>query len=366
MLLTCTKCGKTLDSNCFDKNKSKKSGYNSWCKQCKKELYEKTRQKKESIPEGYKKCGKCKQIKPVSEFNKSSAYGYQSYCKQCKKDKYNSTKNYEPQQIGTKLCSSCGKEKYINEFSINRKSIDGRSSRCKECISKYDASRIFSVQQEGTKYCPRCKQTLPIIEFCIARGNPDGRFYCCKSCAEEYQKEIVDKVCIYCGKQFKGKREIDYACPECKLHTVPENKLIQVLNKYNIDFISEYSLKNKYWYDFYLPDYNILIDVSPTETHCAYTKNQIFTPKLPEYHYDRLQVAKLHNLKYINIWAWDNTERIVEAIVNNTLQIKQGNIQKHWGKEKTSEHLFDNNFNEQEMISEGWLPIYDDGQTLIY
>ena len=32
----------------------------------------------------------------------------------------------------------------------------------------------------------------------------------------------------------------------------------------------------------------------------------------------------------------------------------------------TKEHKIDNNFDEKEMISEGYLPVYDDGQTLIY
>lgn len=34
---------------------------------------------------------------------------------------------------------------------------------------------------------------------------------------------------------------------------------------------------------------------------------------------------------------------------------------------ETTKHKLDSNFNEQEMIAKGWIPVYDDdGQTLIY
>ena len=33
---------------------------------------------------------------------------------------------------------------------------------------------------------------------------------------------------------------------------------------------------------------------------------------------------------------------------------------------KTKEHIQDNGQDEKQMIAEGYLPIYDDGQTLIY
>lgn len=360
MLLLCNKCKKLLNENAFYKSCKSKTGYRQPCKNCIKE------NAKSKPPLTEKVCGRCGILKPISEFDKCSHFGYQSYCKQCKKEKRNLQEKYEPVQEGTKICSCCKKEKSIEEFCVARNIKGGRSNTCRECKAEYDAKRRFSIQQTGTKFCPRCKQTLPIENFSIARGNPDGRFYCCKKCATKYQQEIVDKICIYCGKSFRGKREIDYACPNCKSHTVPENEFIQALNDYNIKFTTEYNLDNKYWYDFYLPDYNMLVDVSPTETHCAYTNNTLFIPKLPEYHYNRLQTAKQHNMKYINIWAWiDNTE-IAKAIVQNTLQIKEGNIQKHWGKEKTSKHVLDNNFDEQEMIAEGWVPLYDDGITLIY
>lgn len=355
--MICENCKLDLSLENFYKLKN---GYRQPCKKCRAEL---AKQKYVNITE--KKCGCCGKIKQVSEFGFSKDYGYQSFCKECKKIYYSKSKKYEPQQIGMKVCSCCGKKKDIKEFSINKNSKDGRMNRCKQCIASYDISRIFDIQTTGTKFCPRCQQELPIDNFAIARRNPTGRFYCCRSCSAKYKSEIIDKFCIYCGKPFKGRREIDYACPSCKFHSQPEHELICLLNKYNIKYQSEFNLNN-YWYDFYLPDYNLLIDISPTASHSSYTTIPYFTPKDCDYHYDRLLVAQQNNYKYINIWAWNNQENIIKAIKEHTLQILQGKVQKHWGKDKTDKHIQDNNFDEEQMIAEGWRPIYDDGQMLIY
>lgn len=33
---------------------------------------------------------------------------------------------------------------------------------------------------------------------------------------------------------------------------------------------------------------------------------------------------------------------------------------------ETTKYKLNSNFNEQEMTAKGWIPVYDDGQTLIY
>lgn len=355
--MLCEQCKQDLDLTNFYRSRD---SYRQPCKQCRAEN---AKIKYANITE--KKCGRCGIIKPVSEFDLSRDYGYQSFCKECKKERYRLQPDFKPQQTGTKVCSCCGQEKEIGAFSISKKNEDGRSSRCRDCVSKYDASRTFPIQMEGTKYCPRCKQELPITDFGIARGNPTGRTYSCRACNAKFQQEIIDKVCIYCNKPFKGKREIDFACPSCKFHSQPEHNFIKILNECSIKFLNEFRVNNC-WYDFYLSEYNLLIDISPTASHSSYTTIPHFTAKDKDYHYDRLVTATNAGYNYINIWSWLDEKAIVQAIKKNKLQIIKGNIQKHWGKDKTSEHVFDAGFDEQQMIAEGWRPLYDDGQTLIY
>lgn len=360
-MIKCKHCGKELNESNFYRLGD---GYRQPCKQCRINI---AKEKYANITE--KKCGKCGKVKPVSEFDFSRDYGYQSYCRECKKENYHKQPKYEPKQEGKRICSVCKKEKNITDFSISKQNKEGRETICRDCKSKYDAARIFPVKQEGTKYCPRCKQELPIIEFSIARGNPDGRFYCCKKCAVKFSNEIIKKRCEICGKEFQGKREKDKYCPDCKKmhnsHTEPEWELINILDKYDIKYICEYGLENRFWFDFYLPDYNLLVDINPTYSHAAI--KTYYPAKRKYYHWDRMKLASKNNLKSICMWDWDNKEAIVEAIKNNTLKIEKHEIQKHWNIcGETSKHVLDNNFDEQEMIAEGWVPLYDDGITLIY
>ena len=42
---------------------------------------------------------------------------------------------------GVKRCGTCGDEKPLVEFSVDRSTADGRKSQCKACKSKYDRNR---------------------------------------------------------------------------------------------------------------------------------------------------------------------------------------------------------------------------------
>lgn len=360
-MIICEQCNKELDEISFYRLRD---GYRQPCKQCRAEN---AKIKYANITE--KKCGRCGKIKSVSEFGYSRDYGYQSFCKDCKKIHYKQSPKYEPQQTGTKVCSCCGQEKDINEFSTNANSKDGRANHCRNCISKYDASRIFHIQTEGTKYCPRCKQELPITDFGIARGNPTGRCYSCKKCAIKFGNKIVNKRCKICGTEFKGRLEKDKYCPECKkkqdTHSEPEWEFIHILEKYNIRYKCEYNLEDKFWFDFYLPEYNLLIDINPTYSHAAIKTG--YPAKRKYYHWDRKKLANKNKLKSICIWDWDDKRAIVKAIKENKLQIKQNqDVIKYWNINKTNNYKIDNGQDEKQMIAEGYLPIYDDGQTLIY
>ena len=361
-MIICEQCNKELDESKFYRLRD---GYRQPCKQCR---VENAKIKYANIIE--KKCGRCGKVKPVSEFDFSRDYGYQSFCKDCKKIHHKQSPKYEPQQTGTKVCSCCGQEKDINEFSTNANSKDGRANHCRSCISKYDASRTFPIQMEGTKYCPRCKQELPITDFGIAKGNPTGRAYSCKKCAIKFGNKIVNKHCKVCGAEFKGRLEKDKYCPECKkkqdTHSEPEWEFIHILEKYNIEYECEYNLENTFWFDFYLPEYNILVDINPTYSHSAIKTT--YDAKRKYYHWDRRKLAKQNSYNCICIWDWDDKEAIIKAIKDNKLQIKQNqDVTKYWNISKTRIYKQDDGTqDEKQMIAEGYLPIYDDGQTLMY
>ena len=86
----CRKCKETKPFSDFHKNKTKKDGCCSRCKQC---VYPSSYKKQELRKQGLKVCPKCKETKPFSDFNKNKANkdGCHSYCKQCRSNRVRSS-----------------------------------------------------------------------------------------------------------------------------------------------------------------------------------------------------------------------------------------------------------------------------------
>lgn len=163
----CTKCKKLQPISLFSKSKKNKSGFRSECKECRKSLYKKqnVHRKPNCKGEGIEKiikndedifvyCPKCKNYNHISNFqkNKQNKTGINLYCKDCirqiKKSSYqkekirrNNIKKINSQITTnlneTKVCSWCNQEKSISEFSLNRTSLNGRTSYCKLCYNTH-------------------------------------------------------------------------------------------------------------------------------------------------------------------------------------------------------------------------------------
>src|SRR5688572_25758500 len=94
--------------------------------------------------EGTKECTKCKMQKSLAEFNKdkSNKTGFFSWCKSCQNiatkertQKYSRLETREKKD--KKVCSCCKKEKDVLEYSKNRCKKDGFDNLCKDCKNKY-------------------------------------------------------------------------------------------------------------------------------------------------------------------------------------------------------------------------------------
>lgn len=113
-----------------------------------------------------KKCTKCCQKKPYSEFTKDRQKhdGYRSDCKNCR---YGRNKEYI--EIGFKKCigkNGCGIIKLLSEFSLRSDNQKYRN-QCKECrakyFKKYDVSRKRNTRI--SKECILCNKTKPVKNF---------------------------------------------------------------------------------------------------------------------------------------------------------------------------------------------------------
>jgi len=83
----CTRCERTLLKTSFGKCVSKKDGLQSHCNECRQAKRDEKRKPKEVIPEGLKRCYKCKELKPATmdyfSADNRSPGGLQAACKRC-------------------------------------------------------------------------------------------------------------------------------------------------------------------------------------------------------------------------------------------------------------------------------------------
>lgn len=138
-----------------------------------------------------KKCGKCQQVKPYSEFhkNKTRPDGYASRCKECCKAHV---------RADNSVCQWCNKSYYA--YTSSHKKYCSR-----ECSA---AARDRKIKVE----CLNCGK-----KFKTHRCNPNWGYgkYCSKSCALSHTRSgengyqwkggPVTLTCLNCGKEFKAK-----------------------------------------------------------------------------------------------------------------------------------------------------------------
>lgn len=112
-------------------------------------------------------------------------------------------------------------------------------------------------------------------------------------------------------------------CPKCApKRSKGEKKIISFLEKYKINFNSEkaFEWSNKKRYDFYLPDYNLVIEYHGIQHYKDiefYGKHQL--AQIQENDLWKKQQALLHNYQYLEI-SYENFENI-ETILAQRLSI---------------------------------------------
>lgn len=269
----------------------------------------------------------------------------------------------------TKVCSCCHTEKPITEFYKKIRNKDGLDTMCITCNREYQEKRKklniqYEPKNEGYKECYICHKILSIINFSVDRRLADGRTNRCKQCISKYNKnykiqnkdkireyakyydvQIISKKCIVCGNTYQGKRNGTNFCPDChsKRRTLPELDFINLLNQFNIKYEVEYHIGN-YNYDFYLPEYNLLVEISPSYSHSTNPIGYISKGKDKFYHFNKVNFANTQGYDCINIWDWLDKSSILAYLKKNSkLNIFKREIKEH---------------NDKDLI------VFDDGQDI--
>ena len=182
-------------------------------------------------------------------------------------------------------------EKYGNENYINTEKIK------QTCIEKYGVSNYFETKEAKEK----------IIQTNLERyGVP---YSCMTEQCRQADPHAISKI----NKAFAKK-----------------------LNSLKIDTEFEFYIDD-YSYDMKISTDNLLIEINPTITHCSSDKKYLpldrFNPKNKNYHFDKLQKALKYNYFVINVWDWDDNNKIInllmpkESLYARKLKIKEVSIQ---------------------------------------
>jgi hypothetical protein len=202
---TCPVCQIEKSFDKFTKDRTRKDGIRSSCRECNinscKAQRASNRARKTIVIPTEKKCSRCKLTKPSFLFLKISANadGLDCYCQECraKSSKEHDDKNKSREAIAIpdfKTCSSCKMKKPGLQFSKSRCNKDGLKDYCKGCSlirerkSKYGISEEWSTtiltSQGGA--CPICgfvpgpEDKILCVDHDHSTGNPRGML--CSHC----------------------------------------------------------------------------------------------------------------------------------------------------------------------------------------
>jgi len=129
----------------------------------------------------------------------------------------------------SKKCTSCGREKEIDQFYRHKTGKDGYMSRCKSCHAKGIPSKVKStaktkiINNVRHKECTRCKKMKPLADFHRSNSSMFGVRPRCITCTRELSPPkrsfLAPRTCENedCRKIYQpvNKRQ-RFCCAKCK------------------------------------------------------------------------------------------------------------------------------------------------------
>ena len=203
--------------------------------------------------------------------------------------------------------------------------------------------------------------------------------------------EFKNKVSETCFQKYG----IGWPCmlPQARTYSndsKPNLAFAKLLEENGISFEREFPL-GRYVYDFKIGA--ILVEINPTATHNAHMNIFGRDPLDESYHMRKTIIAKENGYECLHVWDWNDTDRIIKFLTGDTKlynfpdgsgtvycdnskpilfdfetggYARAGTIKPslHWYNMKTGAHIVSDDLAYDEMISDGYLPVYDCGQTV--
>ena len=219
-------------------------------------------------------------------------------------------KNYTNREQAKQTCLKKYGSENISKSEYGKKLLSSaikkvHEERGNEIIAKIKATKLKRYGDENYVNKEKCKET------CIEKYGTKYYF------ETKDSKEKIIKTCI-------KKYSVPYPCMtqqcrEADPHAISNlnKKFAKELNDLGIETEFEFHL-NDYSYDIKLKNKNVLIEINPTITHTSSDKKYIplerFNPKDKFYHINKSKNALENNYFTINIWDWDDQNKILNLL----------------------------------------------------
>lgn len=302
-----------------------------------------------------------------------------------------------------KICPTCWK--VFHPLNVTHKFC---SPKCRlkwidyECVCDICETSFFSKVPYSKYCCDECKKEWMRrrhkkikCERCWMEFHPWHKWakYCSNKCKRESKKTIQERICPICGGVFIPIADARIYCSkECysiaqsehwkELTKEDQRKIVAKMQEWNKKVISSENIKyanylEKSWYqvsfEFHLWNYyydlkvwDVLIEINPFAYHSSNRAPGDAEPKPPMYHYNKAKYAIECWYKIIKYRPnWMSKDELL-YILQNLKITELWEIKIHRYCNKTNDHIIGDWYNEEEMLANWYVKIYDWWEKYIF
>lgn len=220
-------------------------------------------------------------------------------------------------------------KEYIENFGYKLLSKEYKNNKTELEIQCNDCGNIFHMRfnnfKDGKHRC-ECKSKPLVLTYEYVKNYIESCGY--KLLSKEY-KNNATYLLVWCGNpnhkpykvKFNNFKDCNSRCPECNTTSKGEEKIKEILIKYNIKFNQQYLFNDcrnirPLPFDFYLPQYNITIEYDRRQHYKldCFNMNLLDLMNLKYNDNKKTQYCNDNNIKLIRIPYWDfnNIEKILK------------------------------------------------------
>jgi SPP1 gp7 family putative phage head morphogenesis protein len=178
--------------------------------------------------------------------------------------------NVEELSINDELYSIAKNRKIHNKEDKRTCPVCGKEFIAKNNNQLYCSRICVNHGKKKTRFCKTCGKEIP------SKGKKKNKVYCSKVCAHLGLRKLVGYTCKACGKKMIGawhapiSKDRKFCSQKCYFSYKGETSIEKIVREFlelnNIKHECQYSL-GKYFADFYLPDYNLIIEADGNYWH---------------------------------------------------------------------------------------------------